>query len=156
LARRVVLLLRLLLRERLRVARQVRLRLARPERRIAAGGLGLLAAVPRGGIIVARPRPPPAPAASPMRSVFAGMLPGGGDQAVIVLGVLVVVLGGDGIAGGLRVAGELDIFFGNVGGVSPDFDVGAVRFVDARHRIMILAVAAVSVTVTVVVIPAAH
>src|SRR5262245_50286555 len=35
-----------------------------------------------------------------------------GDQAEVVLGVLIMVLGGHRIAGALRVAGELQIFLG--------------------------------------------
>ena len=44
-----------------------------------------------------------------------------------MLGVLVVVLGRDRIAGGLRVAGELNVFLGDVGGISADFHIRAVR-----------------------------
>jgi len=86
---------------------------------------------------------------SQVRIVLAELFLRGGDQAEIVLGVLVVVFSGDRVAGRLRVAGKLNVFFGDVGGISPDFDVGAVRLVNARHRIVILAV-------TVVVVAAAH
>ena len=59
-----------------------------------------------------------------------------GDQAEIVLGVLVVVLGRDRIAGTLRVARELDIFLRDVGGGAADFHVGAVGLVNPRQRIL--------------------
>src|SRR5262249_36304416 len=63
-----------------------------------------------------------------LRLVLAELLLGGGDQAEIVLGVLVVVFGGHGVAGGPRVAGELQIFLGDVRGCAADLDVGPVRF----------------------------
>lgn len=50
----------------------------------------------------------------------------GGDQAKIVLGMLVVVLGGNRIAGTLRVARKLDIFFRYMRSGSANFDVGTV------------------------------
>ena len=63
------------------------------------------------------------------------------DQAEIMLGVLVVVFRRDRIAGRGRIAGKLDVFLGDVIGGASDFHIGAVRFVDARQRIMILAAA---------------
>ncbi len=45
----------------------------------------------------------------------------GGDQAKIMFGVLIIILGGDGISGALRVTGELEIFFRDVGGRAPYF-----------------------------------
>jgi hypothetical protein len=50
----------------------------------------------------------------------------GGDQAKIVLGMLVVVLGGNRIARTLRVARKLDIFFRYMRSGAADFDVGTV------------------------------
>jgi hypothetical protein len=50
----------------------------------------------------------------------------GGDQAKVVLGMLIVVLSCDRIARTLGVARELDIFFRNVGSRTADFDVGTV------------------------------
>lgn len=64
------------------------------------------------------------------------------DQTEIMLGVLVVVFRRDRIARGGRIAGQLNVFFGNMVGGTPDFDVGSVRFVNARKRIVILASAA--------------
>jgi len=54
------------------------------------------------------------------------------DQAEIVLGVLVVVFGGDGIARALRITGKLEIFFGDVRGIASDFHVRPVGLVHAR------------------------
>ena len=50
----------------------------------------------------------------------------GGNQAEIVFGMLVVVLGRNRIARTLRVARELDIFFRYMRSGAPDFDVGTV------------------------------
>ena len=52
-----------------------------------------------------------------------------GDQAKIMFGVLIIILGGNRISGALRVAGKLEIFFGNVGCRSPDFYVLPVGLV---------------------------
>ena len=59
-----------------------------------------------------------------------------------MLGVLVVVFRRDRIARGGRIAGQLNVFLGNMVGGTPDFDVGPVQFVNARERIVILASAA--------------
>ena len=50
----------------------------------------------------------------------------GGNQAKIMLGMLIVVLSGDRIPGALGVAGKLDIFFGNVRSGAANFDIGTV------------------------------
>ena len=57
---------------------------------------------------------------------------GGSDQAEVVLRVLIVVFRGDRVAGTLRVARELKIFFGDVGRRSPDLHVRSVGLVHAR------------------------
>jgi hypothetical protein len=62
----------------------------------------------------------------------------GGDQAKIMFGVLIVIFGGDWISGALRIAGELEIFFGNVRGRAPDFYVLAVGFIHPRQRILVM------------------
>jgi len=49
-----------------------------------------------------------------------------GDQAEIMFGMLVIVLGGDRIAGGHRIAGQLNVFLGDVRCGSANFHVGAV------------------------------
>ena len=53
----------------------------------------------------------------------------GRNQAEVMFGVLIVVFGGDRIAGALRVTGELEVFLGNVGCRSPDFHIRSVRLV---------------------------
>ena len=60
---------------------------------------------------------------------------GGGDDAEIMLGVLQVAFRHDRIAGGLRVARQLQIFLGDMLGGAADFHVGPVRFVAPRQRI---------------------
>lgn len=50
----------------------------------------------------------------------------GGDETEIMFGVLVVILSGNGIAGALRVARELNIFFRNVRSRAADLNVRAV------------------------------
>src|SRR5262249_23621666 len=63
-----------------------------------------------------------------------------GDQTEIMFGVLVVVLGCHWIAGSLRVACKLDIFFCNMGSGAADLYVGTVRFINTRERILAFAV----------------
>jgi hypothetical protein len=65
-----------------------------------------------------------------------------GNQPEIMFGVLIVVLGGHGIAGSLRVTCKLDVFLSNVRGGAADFDVGTVRFIYTRERILAFAVIA--------------
>ena len=61
-----------------------------------------------------------------------------GDQAEIMLGVLIVVFGGDWVAGALRIAGQLEVFLGNVGGIAPDFHIRPVGLVHARQWILVM------------------
>ena len=49
-----------------------------------------------------------------------------GDQAKVVLGVLIVILGGYRVARPLRVTRELDVFFRDMRSGAADFDVGTV------------------------------
>jgi hypothetical protein len=62
----------------------------------------------------------------------------GGDQAEIMLGVLVVVFGGDRIAGALRIAGQLQVFLGNVRCIAPDLQVRSIGLVHARQWILVM------------------
>jgi len=84
-----------------------------------------------------------------LRLVLPELLLCGGDQAEIVLGVLVVVLGGDGIARRARVAGKLQIFLGDMRGRAADLDVGTVRFEHPGHRILAAPVVVIVIIVTV-------
>ena len=79
-----------------------------------------------------------------MRVVLTELLLRHRDHAVIVLGMLVVIFRGDRITRGLRVARELNVFFRDVRRISANFHIGPVRFVDAHHRIVILAMVVVA------------
>ncbi len=68
----------------------------------------------------------------------------GGNETKIMFGVLVVILGGNRIAGALGVTRKLNIFFRNVRSRAANFDVRAVRFVNARQRILAFAVVTAS------------
>ena len=86
----------------------------------------------------------------PLRIVVIGVLLAelflrDGDQPEIMFGVLVVIFGGHRIAGALRVARELDVFFRNVRGGAANLHVGSVRLVDPRQRILAFAVGVVVV-----------
>ena len=69
------------------------------------------------------------------------------DQSEIMLRVLIVVFSRDRVARGARVAGELNVFLGDMVGGTANLHVGPVRFVDARQRIVILASAAAAPTI---------
>src|ERR1700688_610706 len=88
-----------------------------------------------------------------LRLVLAELFLGGGDQAEIMLGVLIIVLGGDRIAGRARVARQLNVFFGDVRSGAADLDVGPVRFEHPGHRILAAPVVVIAV---VVVVPVTH
>jgi hypothetical protein len=62
----------------------------------------------------------------------------GGNQPEIMFGVLIIILGGNRIAGALRVAGELEIFFGNVRCRSSNFYVLPVGLVHPRQWILVV------------------
>jgi hypothetical protein len=64
----------------------------------------------------------------------------GGNDAVVVFGVLQVVFCHDAVAGALGVAGKLRIFLGDVLGSAADLYVGAGAIVAASQRISALAV----------------
>ena len=64
------------------------------------------------------------------------------NQAEIVFGVLIVILGGYGITRSLRITRELDVFFRDMRSGAADFNVGTVRLVNAREGILTLAVVA--------------
>jgi hypothetical protein len=74
--------------------------------------------------------------------LLAKLLLRGGDQAEVGLGVLIVVLGGHRIARPLCVTRELYVFFRDVRSGAADFDIGTVRFVNAREGILTFAVVA--------------
>jgi SAM-dependent methyltransferase len=73
-----------------------------------------------------------------------------GDQAEIVLGMLVVILGANRIAGSLRIARELNVLFCNVGGRTADLDVRSVRLEHAGEGVVAFTVVIVVVIIVVV------
>jgi hypothetical protein len=89
-----------------------------------------------------------------LRLVLPKLLLRGSDQAEIVLGVLIVVLGGNWVTGAARIAGELDVFLCDVGGGTADLDIGAIRFEDPGHRVLAAPIViVVIIIVAVVVVP---
>jgi len=75
-----------------------------------------------------------------VRVLLTKLLLRGGDQAEIVLCVLIIILSRHRVTGPLRVTCKLDVFFRNVRSGAADFNVGTVRFVNARERILAFAV----------------
>jgi hypothetical protein len=76
-----------------------------------------------------------------IRLTLAKLFLRGRNDAEIMLGVLVIIFRGDRISGALRVAGELEIFFGDVGCRSSNFYVRSVGLVHSRQRILMMAAA---------------
>src|SRR6185437_7221389 len=68
----------------------------------------------------------------------------GGDKAEVMFGVLIIIFRRDRIAGALRIARKLDVFFRNMRGGAPDLHVRSVRLVDPRQRILAFAVIVVT------------
>jgi hypothetical protein len=64
---------------------------------------------------------------------------GGGDQAEVMLGVLIIIFRCDRVAGTLRVARELKIFLGDMGRGPADFYVLPIGLVHSRQRILMMA-----------------
>jgi hypothetical protein len=69
-----------------------------------------------------------------------------GDQTEVMLSVLIIILSGNGVSGTLRVAGKLEIFFGDMGRRAADLYVLSVGFVHARQRILVMAATTFTVT----------
>ena len=69
-----------------------------------------------------------------------------------MFGVLVVVLGRDGIAGRARVTRQLHVFFGDVRGGAADLDIGPVGLEHPGNRVL----AAPVVIVVVIIVPVTH
>src|SRR5262249_2560007 len=144
-------------REWLAVARQIGLRFARAEGRLATHrglrsrvvGLVLIAVIAHVAADVVL-------GTIELRIVLAELFLGGRDQAEIMFGVLVIVFRRDRVAGRLRVAGKLNVFFGNVGGRASDFNVGPVRLVDPRHGILAFAITPAHALVLVVLLSVSH
>ena len=78
-----------------------------------------------------------------LRILLAELFLRSGDQAIVVLGVLIIILGGHRVARRLRVARKLDVFLGDVRRISADLHVGSVGLENPRHRVLVLAVVVV-------------
>ena len=148
---RAVLDLLITWRERLRIARQIRLllRLARRVARLILTHKGLIVVVvPVEAILAALLRLAAGRALLMrlllivVRVLLTKLFLRSGDQAEVVFGVLIIILGGHRVARPLRVTCELDVFFRDMRSGAADFDVGTVRFVNAREGILTLAVVA--------------
>ncbi len=128
------------------VARHERLRLHRDEAGLLPEmrkTLALVVAILRGHFILG----------ARLRLVLTELLLGSGDQAEIVFGVLVVILGRHRIAGRARIARQLHIFFRDVGRGAADLDIGSVRLEHPGHRVL---TASVVIVVVVIVVPVTH
>lgn len=89
--------------------------------------------------------------------ILAKLLLRGGDQTEIMLGMLIIIFGGDRISRALRVASELKIFFGNVRGGSPDFYVRPIGLVHPRQRILVMmATFAATTSHTLIILTVSH
>src|ERR1700731_1034986 len=91
-----------------------------------------------------------------LRLILTELFLGSGDQAEIMLGMLVVILGGHRIAGRACVTRQLHVFLGDVGCGAADLDVGSVRFEHPRHRVLAAPVVIIVIIIIVIVIPVAH
>src|SRR4051794_5191471 len=88
-----------------------------------------------------------------LRLVLAKLLLRRRDQAEIMLGVLVIILGRHRIAGTSRVARQLHVFFSHMGGGAANLDIGAVGFENPGHRVL---AASVVVVIVIVIVPVTH
>ena len=84
-----------------------------------------------------------------LRLILTELLLGCGDQTEIMLGMLIVVLGGDRIAGRARIARKLHIFFCDVRGGAADLDVRSIGLKHPGHRVLATPVAIISIVITV-------
>jgi hypothetical protein len=91
-----------------------------------------------------------------LRLVLAELLLGRRDQAEVMLGVLVVVLGGNGVAGRPRIARELNVFLGHMRGGTANLDVRSVGLENTGHRVLAAPVIVTIIVVVIIVVPVAH
>src|ERR1700687_1755206 len=91
-----------------------------------------------------------------LRLVLAELFLGGGDQAEIMLGMLIVILGGDRIAGRACVARQLHVFFRAVGCGAADLDVRPVGLEHPGHRVLAAPVVIIAIIIVVIVVPVTH
>jgi len=81
------------------------------------------------------------------------LLAEGHDDAIVVLGMLQVSFGQHRIAGGLSIARERHVFFGDMGRIATDLYVRTVRLIAASERILALAATDIAAA-TVIAVPA--
>src|SRR5260370_18426325 len=127
------------------VARHERLRLHRDEAGLLPEirkALALVVAVLRRHFILG----------ARLRLVLTELFLGGGDQAEIMLGMLIVILGGYRIAGAARVPRQLHVLFRDVGCGTADLAVGSVGLEHPGHRVL----AAPVIIVVIIVVPVTH
>jgi hypothetical protein len=108
-------------------------------RKLAAGGAGIM----------------PAVAVHPFLGLLTLLLAIGENDAIVVFSVLEIILCENVIAGGVGIASELEILFGDVCRRTADLHIGAVGFEAPRQRVLALPVALMVVVVHTVVIVAA-
>src|SRR5580698_7381892 len=89
-----------------------------------------------------------------LRLILAELLLSRGNQTEVMLGVLVVIFRSDRVAGGSRIARELDIFLGDVRRRSADFDIRSVGFEHPCHRVLTTPV--IIIIIIVVIVPVTH
>jgi hypothetical protein len=77
-------------------------------------------------------------------------------DAVVMLSVLEIAFSHNRIAGGLRIAGELQIFFRNVMGRAANFHVGSIGFKGPGERIGALAIAVIIAATHTLVLTRSH
>ncbi len=86
-----------------------------------------------------------------LRLILAELLLGRGNQAEVMLGMLIVIFRSDRIAGGARITRQLYVFFSNVRCSATDFDIRSVGFEHPGHRVL-----ATPVIIVVVIVPVTH
>jgi hypothetical protein len=91
-----------------------------------------------------------------LRLVLAELLLSRRDQAEVMLGVLVIVLGGNGVAGRPRVARELNVFLGYMRGGPANLDVRSVGLENTGHRVLAAPVIVTIIVIVVIIVPVAH
>jgi hypothetical protein len=166
---RLLVVLRLLL-IRLMLLPAIRLRLLLAEtrlplhRRLALHGLDLLPGLALRVLFSVIERAVPATVVGArgrllLRLVIGILLPelflGRGDQTEIVLGVLVMVLGGDVVTRRRGVARKLQVFLGDGVRGSANLHILTVRLVHPRQRIVVMMVVMTTMTMTTLVIAVA-
>jgi hypothetical protein len=90
-----------------------------------------------------------------LRLVLAELLLSRRDQAEVMLGVLIVILGSNGVAGRPRIARKLNVFLGHMRGGAANLDIRSVGLENTGHRVLAAPVI-VTIIVVVIIVPVAH